>query len=406
MERKENQINGLPEVWKETNLGQEIELNYGKSLPKRDRIEGKYPVFGSNGIVDYHNKALVKGPGIIIGRKGSCGEVHYTNEDFWPIDTTYYITLRDENDLRFISYLLSSLGLSLMNYHSTIPGLNRENVYQIKCMFPPLPEQKKISAVLYEIQKAIEVQDEIIKTTQELKKSTMQHLFTHGVYNEKTKQTEIGEIPESWEVNNIGNVAKVQGGYAFKSSDYKKEGIRIFRISNVSFGRTSWDDIAFLPISFENEFSEYLLKPGDLVIALTRPIVSGGIKITRLCKEDCPCLLNQRVARFITSLGVNIEYLLQILFNPYFVYSIGLGASGSQQPNISTSQIEKILIPVPKIEEQNKIASILQFIDQKINLHEIKKESFQELFNSMLNKLMTREIRVNNLDIDVSEITA
>jgi len=394
MERKENQINGLPEVWKETNLGQEIELNYGKSLPKRDRIEGKYPVFGSNGIVDYHNKALVKGPGIIIGRKGSCGEVHYTNEDFWPIDTTYYITLRDENDLRFISYLLSSLGLSLMNYHSTIPGLNRENVYQIKCMFPPLPEQKKISAVLYEIQKAIEVQDEIIKTTQELKKSTMQHLFTHGVYNEKTKQTEIGEIPESWEVNNIGNVAKVQGGYAFKSSDYKKEGIRIFRISNVSSGRTSWDDIAFLPISFENEFSEYLLKPGDLVIALTRPIVSGGIKITRLCKEDCPCLLNQRVARFITSLGVNIEYLLQILFNPYFVYSIGLGASGSQQPNISTSQIEKILIPVPKIEEQNKIASILQFIDQKINLHEIKKESFQELFNSMLNKLMTGEIKL------------
>jgi len=394
MERKENQINGLPEVWKETNLGQEIELNHGKSLPKRDRIEGKYPVFGSNGIVDYHNKALVKGPGIIIGRKGSCGEVHYTNEDFWPIDTTYYITLRDENDLRFISYLLSSLGLSLMNYHSTIPGLNRENVYQIKCMFPPLPEQKKISAVLYEIQKAIEVQDEIIKTTQELKKSTMQHLFTHGVYNEKTKQTEIGEIPESWEVNNIGNVAKVQGGYAFKSSDYKKEGIRIFRISNVSSGRTSWDDIAFLPISFENEFSEYLLKPGDLVIALTRPIVSGGIKITRLCKEDCPCLLNQRVARFITSLGVNIEYLLQILFNPYFVYSIGLGASGSQQPNISTSQIEKILIPVPKIEEQNKIASILQFIDQKINLHEIKKESFQELFNSMLNKLMTGEIKL------------
>jgi len=149
-----------------------------------------------------------------------------------------------------------------------------------------------------------------------------------------------------------------------------------------------------LPISFENEFSEYLLKPGDLVIALTRPIVSGGIKITRLCKEDCPCLLNQRVARFITSLGVNIEYLLQILFNPYFVYSIGLGASGSQQPNISTSQIEKILIPVPKIEEQNKIASILQFIDQKINLHEIKKESFQELFNSMLNKLMTGEIKL------------
>ena len=146
-------------------------------------------------------------------------------------------------------------------------------------------------------------------------------------------------VPESWKVKQIGNFCKVQGGYAFKSSDYQKNGIKLFKISNVSFGKTVWVETSFLSTSYIEKYSEYLLMPGDLLMAMTRPIVSGGIKITRLRNEDCPCLLNQRVARFNTSLSINKEYLFQVLFNPYFINAIGLGALGSQQPNISATQI-------------------------------------------------------------------
>ena len=79
-------------------LGREIELAYGKGLPQRSRVHWRFPVFGSNGQVDTHEKSFVQGPGIIVGRKGSVGEVIWTDDDFWPIDTTYYVKLRNEED--------------------------------------------------------------------------------------------------------------------------------------------------------------------------------------------------------------------------------------------------------------------------------------------------------------------
>jgi type I restriction enzyme S subunit len=84
-------IDGVPEGWEKSTLGDNIVLNYGKSLKADDRIEGPYPVYGSSGIVGTHKKPLVIGPGIIIGRKGNVGSVFWSSKDFHPIDTVYYI---------------------------------------------------------------------------------------------------------------------------------------------------------------------------------------------------------------------------------------------------------------------------------------------------------------------------
>ena len=87
-------------------IGNLISLEYGSGLTESKRKGGKYPVFGSNGIVGYHNEYQVQGPGIVVGRKGSIGEVNWTNEDFWPIDTTYYVKLKDKNtSLKYVYYL-------------------------------------------------------------------------------------------------------------------------------------------------------------------------------------------------------------------------------------------------------------------------------------------------------------
>lgn len=81
----------MPGGWINVSLGDILILEYGKSLPKNSRQDGKYPIFGSNGIIGYHNDFLVEGPVIIIGRKGSVGLVHISKENCWPIDTTYFI---------------------------------------------------------------------------------------------------------------------------------------------------------------------------------------------------------------------------------------------------------------------------------------------------------------------------
>lgn len=126
-------------------------LEYGTSLRRKDRINGPYPVMGSNGVSGYHNKYLIQGPAIIVGRKGSAGEVNYVKSNCFPIDTTYYVKLVDskQTDLVYLYYLLKSLDLPSLRGGSAIPGLNRNDVYsKHQLPLPPLDEQRRIASDL------------------------------------------------------------------------------------------------------------------------------------------------------------------------------------------------------------------------------------------------------------------
>ena len=147
----------LPEGWQWVKLGDVCQFNYGNSLPSRNRISGDINVYGSNGIVGTHTKALTEGPTIVIGRKGSIGEVHYSSEGCWPIDTTYYIENKSiECDIFWLSFCLKSLDLNELNKAAAVPGLNREDAYKIKIPFPPLPEQQRIASRLREQMQAVD----------------------------------------------------------------------------------------------------------------------------------------------------------------------------------------------------------------------------------------------------------
>lgn len=128
--------------WEEKKLGDEIELCYGKGLIEKERKKGNIPVFGSNGVVGFHDKSLTKGPGVIIGRKGSVGEVKFSKNDFWAIDTTYFLKLKRKGDIRFWFYFLLTLNLNKMNSHSAVPGLNRDAIYEIKKNIPEYVDTK------------------------------------------------------------------------------------------------------------------------------------------------------------------------------------------------------------------------------------------------------------------------
>ena len=109
-------------------LGNLLQLAYGKGLPAESRAAGNIPVWGSGGVVGFHNEALVNGPGIVVGRKGSVGTVYWCKEDFFPIDTTFYVT-KPHIPLIFAYFTLRSLGLGHMNSDSAVPGLNRSAAY-------------------------------------------------------------------------------------------------------------------------------------------------------------------------------------------------------------------------------------------------------------------------------------
>jgi len=134
---------------KQLTLGEICRFEYGNSLPGRNRVPGIVPVYGSNGIVGSHVTALTNGPTIVIGRKGSIGEVHLSEQACWPIDTTYYIDeFCTECDLYWLSLQLKHLCLSELNKASGVPGLNRDDAYALKIIVPEIHHQRRIAAHL------------------------------------------------------------------------------------------------------------------------------------------------------------------------------------------------------------------------------------------------------------------
>ena len=178
-EFKDTEIGRIPKEWEVVRLGEVFSLEYGKGLTEKERENGEYPVYGSNGVVGYHSQYIVKGPGIIVGRKGTIGAITWSDRNFWPIDTTYYILLKKHKTvLKWLFYKLSSLKLAKLNMATGTPGLNRDLVYKLKLPLPPLPEQKKIAEILSTVDKRLELLRNKKEKMEGIKKGLMNDLLT------------------------------------------------------------------------------------------------------------------------------------------------------------------------------------------------------------------------------------
>jgi len=155
----------LVEGWPMVKLGEVCTFEYGKSLPEKNRQPGEYPVMGSNGRVGFHNVFLVEGPTIIIGRKGSSGEVAWEEKNCFPIDTTYYVKVDTQKiNIRWFYFILKSIDLTQLSGGAGIPGLNRNDAYQKEIPLPPIEVQQKIVAKIEAERKVIDGCRELIKT--------------------------------------------------------------------------------------------------------------------------------------------------------------------------------------------------------------------------------------------------
>lgn len=220
--------------WVEVYIGDLLELNYGKSLPKNRRLEGNVPVYGSGGISGFHNEPLVNGPGIIIGRKGTVGSIYYEKKPFFPIDTTYYIVENQHYNLRFLYYFLQTLSLDKMNSHSAVPGLNRDQVYKLKVSIPPIHEQKRIADILSRIDDKIELNNEMNKTLEEMAQAIFKRWFVDFEFpNENGEpykssggemvESELGLIPRDWEIRKLGDIIQLYDSLRVPLSKRERE---------------------------------------------------------------------------------------------------------------------------------------------------------------------------------------
>lgn len=168
--------------WEVKRLGELLALEYGSSLPEDQRIDGPFPVVGSNGVVGYHNASLIDGPAIVIGRKGSAGEISWIENACFPIDTTFYVKLRRPSDrLDFIKSLLEMHRLPDLVSPGGVPGLNRDDVQVVRTAIPKPEEQQKIADCLTALDDLIRAQGETIEALKTHKRGLMNRLFPREV---------------------------------------------------------------------------------------------------------------------------------------------------------------------------------------------------------------------------------
>ena len=171
----------VPAAWRVVRLGEVATLQRGVDLPIQDRVKGLIPVYGSNGILDLHARALHPGPGVITGRSGSIGVVYFSTGSYWPLNTTLYVRDFHGNSERFIYYLLSHLRLERFAASTGVPSLNRNFVHPQSVALPPLPEQQAIADALDGMGDAIERAREERDGLQALKAATADALLTGRV---------------------------------------------------------------------------------------------------------------------------------------------------------------------------------------------------------------------------------
>ena len=211
----------------------------------------------------------------------------------------------------------------------------------------------------------------------------------------------LGEIPEHWEVKRIKYIGKIISGYSFKSDDFTRKGIRVMKISNIQTMRVDWTDDSYLPEEFLTEYEKFKINKGDLVFALTRPIISTGIKATIVTEQE-DVLLNQRNAVLKPSEKLYVRWMYYMIFNEKFKEHFESLIDGTgQQPNISSNDIANIHIPLPNFEEQNEIVSLLDFKTEEIEIIITKTQQEIELLKeyktALISEVVTGKVDVRDL---------
>jgi type I restriction enzyme S subunit len=138
--------------WEDHTVGDIVTLQRGYDITKKDQRIGLIPVVSSGGASSFHDEAKVAGPGVVIGRKGSIGNVHYVEEAFWPHDTTLYVKDFKGNNPRLVSYLMRDLKLAQLDTGSANPSLNRNLVHPIKVRWPKALNQSEIAQRLFAVE--------------------------------------------------------------------------------------------------------------------------------------------------------------------------------------------------------------------------------------------------------------
>ena len=284
---------------------------------------------------------------------------------------------------------------------TTIPNLSRSRLAGLDVPQPPPGEQQAISAALCRVRDAIRAQGQSIVIAEDLKRAAMRMLFTRGLRGEAQKETEIGPVPESWRLVNFESVReKLQYGTSVRCT-YDVSKCPVLRIPNIEPQRVTADDLKYCTLTGDDA-ARYRLEDGDLLFIRT----NGVLDRLGSCAVYDGYPANALFASYLIRAKVKPDYVVPHYTASFFGSELGASivagraiSASDGKFNLNTAAIDSLLLPLPPtLSEQREIVSVLDAIDRKIDLHRKKRAVLEELFKALLNKLMTREVRVGELE--------
>jgi len=346
-------------------------LEYGLSLPKDRRIEGPFPVVGSNGITGYHRDFLVQGPAIVVGRKGSAGEVTWIDQSCFPIDTTYFIKLKNavSSDLRYIYWILKTLNLQELRGGAGIPGLNRSDVYEAhKIPLPPLEVQKQIVAEIEGYQKVINGARAVID-----------NYCPHIPIYPDWPMVALGEVCEAILTGPFGS--------SLHQSDYVENGIPVINPQNIIDGAIITDGAKMVSVDTRERLQEFTVHENDIVIG--RRGEMGRCAVVTSEMSGWLCGTGSFVIRLKAQCDVWFAFFQ--ISSPKVKAYLEEQAVGVTMKNLNQGILSAIPIPLPPLATQQAIVAEIEAEQGLVNANRELIARFEKKIQATLARIWGEE---------------
>lgn len=401
----------MTEGWAKKLLGDVITLQRGFDLPERERAVGAVPIVSSSGITGYHSASKVRAPGVVTGRYGTLGEVFYVDADFWPLNTTLWVKDFKGNHPHYVCYLLKTLNLGRQNAAGAVPGINRNALHMLPVRVPPYWSQEKIAFILSAYDDLIGNNTRRIKILEQMAQTLYREWFVNfrfpGYEKVKMVESEIGLIPNGWQVSGIGEVTTKVGSGATPrggKESYQTTGISLIRSLNVYDYRFEMDDLAFINDEQARQLDNVTVEPNDVLLNITGASVG---RCAMVPSYILPARVNQHVA-IIRANPTKIDpfYLLDTINHDRNKQTLlGIAQGGATREALTKETIiefQILLPPFDLIRRYGQIASQLHEQREKLSR---KNEVLRITRDLLLHKLVSGEISVEQIETETAAQT-
>jgi len=371
--------------------------------------DGKFPVYGSGGIMRYVDSYLYDKPSILLPRKGTLDNIQYSDTPFWCVDTTYYSEVNTSLANPYYLYrYLSILNLKGLDSGTALPSMTFDSYYQIKVFLPSIEIQNKIGDILYKIDKKIALNTRMNAELEAMAKQLYDYWFVQFdfpdengnhykssggkmVYNPTLKR----EIPAGWEIRSLNQLAASYRGVTYNKEDLvtdSEESILVLRGNNIPYsGQFAYDgNVAFIPRNMILE--EQKINKGDIIITMS----SGSKEHIGKCymfQRDSDHTFGAFLSKFVPS-QKNRYFTYLSMLSDFFKAFVKTTCNGTGINNLTNGTFDDIFFPLPQTQILNEFEKIVESIYNQVGLCQKQNVDFTHLRDFLLPMLMNGQVTI------------